>query len=472
MRIALQQPPQIELGAPALLSGITERANPRVALAVGMLAFFCFMPYPALTVGNRSAIQIGNVLTVLMCLPMLGVSWRRKSFHIFWLLMVPLCLSMLKVALTGDGDAALCLKSVASRPISYLTILVVQFYAPMYALEMLTGIALATLIHFTVGIWQIYCFTNGDFPMAELYVNTSFLSVQDMVKTIANYIQRPFGIFPEPSAMSSSLAPWILFWIGHLCGFIRLKREPARWQRVLFGAAAVCGLLLIILSRSGHTIVTLLPVVLFAAVWFTRSRATGRTYLIILLVCCVVLPLILWLGAEAMGDRLGGKSDVGNSSWEERSASLWAGFMMLTNGNLATLLFGIGPGLCAPVVWGAARLDAVWSVLLNYVYETGLVGAIVVGYVGQYLLRIWKSERFNVVFASIGFVWFIGVLLTTSYEQLLPIWLTLGWLTVWPAICRAPGETESVEQEVASEPAASPHILDRRFLRADPWGEA
>lgn len=470
MRIALQQPPRIEL--PALLSGITERANPRVALAVGVLAFFCFIPYPALTVGNRSAIQIGNALTVIMCLPMLGVSWRRKSFHICWLLLLPLCLSTLKVALMGDGDAAICLKSVTTRSLSCLTILAAQFYAPTYALEMLTGIALATLIHFAVGIWQMYSFTTGDFPMAELYVNSSFLSVQDMTKTIANYIQRPFGIFPEPSAMSSSLAPWVLFWIAHLCGFIRLKREPARWQRILFAAAAVCGLLLIILSRSGHSIVTLLPVVLFAALWFTRSRATGRTYLIILLVCCIVLPLLLWLGAEVMSDRLGGKSDVGNSSWEERFSSLWVGFMMVANGDAATVLFGIGPGLCAPVVWGVQKFDAVWSVLLNYVYETGLVGAIVVGYVGQYLWRIWKSQRFNLVFASIAFVWLIGVLLTTSYEQLLPIWLTLGWLTVWPAICRSPGEPESVEQEAASEPATPPNVLDRRFLRADPWGEA
>ena len=147
-----------------------------------------------------------------------------------------------------------------------------------------------------------------------------------------------------------------------------------------------------------------------------------------------------------MSDRLGGKSNVGNSSWEERSSSLWVGFMMVTHGSLATLIFGIGPGLCAPVLWGAMHLDAVWSVLLNFLYETGTIGFFAVGWVAHYLWRVWKSQRFNIVLACVGFVWFIGVLLTTSYEQLLPIWIALGWMTVWPSIYQQPGEPSRIAQ--------------------------
>ena len=83
-------------------------------------------------------------------------------------------------------------------------------------------------------------------------------------------------------------------------------------------------------------------------------------------------------------------------------------------------------------------LDAVWSVLLNYIYETGLVGFVGVLWVAGYLARVWKSMRVSMVFAAIFGVWFIGVLLTTSYEQLLPIWMALGWLIIWPEICRIP----------------------------------
>ena len=431
--------PHTDFAAPSpLLAPDRDARNTTTAFFVALLGFLCFMPYPSLTVGNRSAVQLGNILSLVMCAPLLAVSWRKKSYHLFLLLLAPLCISVVKVALTGDGDLGLSLKSIPVRALTWLTLLATQYYAPLYALEMLSGIAVATVVHVAVGLWQMYSFTNGDFPMPELYVNVSFLSVQDMVKTIANYIQRPFGIFPEPSAMSSSLAPWIVFWIAELCGLVKLKRDPALWQRILFILAAIGGLMLIIISRSGHTFVTLIAIVIVAAMWLLQCRATLRNYLVILTVCCVALPVILYFGAEAMTERLGGKSEVGNSSWEERSSSLRVGYLMLVNGGVATLLFGIGPALCVPVIFGALRLDAVWSVLLNYIYETGLVGFVAVLWVAGSLARVWKSLQFSMVFAAIFGVWFIGVLLTTSYEQLLPIWMALGWLSVWPEICRTP----------------------------------
>ena len=439
MHTLFQPIPHTDAAPTALpCSGNLDARNPTTAFFVAILGFICFMPYPSITVGNRSAIQFGNILSLVMCAPLLAVSWRKKSYHLFLLLIAPLCISVVKVALTGDGDLGLSLKSIPVRAITWLTLLATQYYAPLYALEMLCGIAVATVVHFVVGLWQMYSFTNGDFPIPELYVNVSFLSVQDMVKTIANYIQRPFGIFPEPSAMSSSLAPWIVFWIAELCGLVRLKRDPTPWQRTLFAIAAAGGLFLIIISRSGHTFITLFATVILAAMWLMKCRANLRNYLVILTVCCIVLPVVLYFGAEAMTDRLGGKSDVGNSSWEERFSSLRVGYLMMVNGGTATLLFGIGPALCAPAMYGALRLDAVWSVLLNYIYETGLVGFVAVLWVAAYLLHVWKSLRFNIVFIAITGVWLVGILLTTSYEQLLPIWVALGWLTVWPEICRAP----------------------------------
>ena len=435
MQASFKPIPYTELAVLSFSSHDDSARNPTAAFFVVLLGFICFMPYPSLTVGNRSAIQFGNILSFLMCVPLLAVSWRKKSYHLFPILLAPVVISLIKVALTGNGDLSLSLKSIPCRAMTWFTLLATQYYAPLYAMELLTGIAVATVLHVAVGLWQMYSFTNGDFPFPELYVNASFLSVQDMTKTIANYIQRPFGIFPEPSAMSSSLAPFIVFWIAQLCGLVRLKRDPATWQRVLFAGAAAGGLLLIIISRSGHTFVTLAAVVVLAALWLLNCRANLRTYLIILAFGCVVLPAVLWFGAEAMTDRLGGKSDVGNSSWEERSSSLRVGYLMMVNDGPATLLFGIGPALTAPALFGALRLDAVWSVLLNYIYETGLVGLVAVLWVGAYVVKVWEKSRFNIVFAAITGVWFIGILLTTSYEQLLPLWVALGWLTVWPDLC-------------------------------------
>ena len=205
-----RQPLHAELSNSAAYGAGQALAPRAVALLAAALGFFCFMPYPALAVGNNSAIQIGNVLTLLAGLPILFISWRHRPFWLYPLLLAPLVLSALKVAAAGDGELDLVFKSIALWALSALSLIVTQLYAPKYALELLTGIAAATLVHVAVGCWQLYGFSIGEFPLVELYVNPSFLSVQDNARIIARYTQRPFGVFPEPSAMSASLAPWVL----------------------------------------------------------------------------------------------------------------------------------------------------------------------------------------------------------------------------------------------------------------------
>jgi hypothetical protein len=407
------------------------------AVITGALGFFCFMPYAAVTVANTTAVQVGSMLTLLVTLPVLFFSLRRGPLWMYALIIAPLCIAALKVAFTGDGDLSLCLKTVPVWALSCLTIVAAQVCAPRYAVALLTGIAAATVLHAAVGVWQYYSFANGQFPLAWLYVNPAFLSVQDNVDTIARYTQRPFGLFPEPSAMSSSLAPWVLFWIAELCGIIRLRQQPKTWQRVLFAVAAAGGLGLIILSRSGHAAVTMAAAIVFVGIWFTRSRATGASYLAIVVVFGIVLPTALYFAAESLSDRLGGKSDLGNSSWQDRTDSLRIGFWLVADGDLPTALFGLGPGLTSPQLQRVARLEAVWSVLLTYLYETGMVGLIVVCWIGAQLGRLWKSIRFDLAFAAIFVTWLVGATVTTSYMELLSIWLTLGWLTVWPAVCHS-----------------------------------
>jgi hypothetical protein len=109
------------------------------------------------------------------------------------------------------------------------------------------------------------------------------------------------------------------------------------------------------------------------------------------------------------------------------------GFDLMTSGGFGQALLGMGPGFSSLEVTRAAGLEAVWSVLLNYLYDTGAIGLIAVAWIAQHLLRTWKALRFDMVFISVLGVWLVGVTLTTSYEQLLPLWLALGWMTVWPA---------------------------------------
>src|SRR5436309_2879830 len=102
VRVALDRPLSEALRAPVGL----------LCAAVGV-GFFSLMPYPAVAVGNYTALQIGNFLVVLLAVPALFVSWRRRPFWVFPLLMAPLCVSAFKAAVVGQDGLDLCLKSLA-----------------------------------------------------------------------------------------------------------------------------------------------------------------------------------------------------------------------------------------------------------------------------------------------------------------------------------------------------------------------
>jgi len=441
MTAVLQQPLPVELSAERPQTSTASRVGEKAAAAAACaLGFIGFMPYPAINVGNTSAVQFGNILTIAMLAPFAAalLKWRRP-LNLYPVLMLPLVLSAITVASSGGDDVSLSLKFMAAFGISAAALCATQLYAPRYSLHLLTGIAAATVVHFVFGMWQFYTFRSDSFPMVELYVNQSFLSVQDNVDTIARWIKRPFGIFPEPSAMSSSLAPWVLLFSGHFLGLVHLKEKPSRRQELLFAAAAAGGLLLIILSRSGHAAVTLAALGAMGLVWAMRAKAKPQTHFLTICAAGAVLPFVLILATNMLADRVGGASKLGNSSWEERSSSLVIGFEVLTNRGLGTTVFGVGPGLSSPVMQKEYNLEAVWSVLLASIYETGFLGLIAVAWIASLLFRTWKTSGRSLAFAAITFVWLVGITLTTSYSQLLPIWIALGWLTIWPSVCEPAG---------------------------------
>jgi hypothetical protein len=446
----------------ARAAGTRERWHTAAAFGLGFLGF---LPYPAIPAGNNSAIQFGTLLTLVLLVPVAMTAWKRKPFYLALVILIPLVLSAAKVALTGQVGLDISLKTLLNWTLPLLTLLPAQFYAPRRLMPMLTGIAAATILHVAVGCWQEYVFLNGgELPLLSLYVNPSFYSVPEQANDIVRYIQRPFGLFSEPSAMSSSLAPWVLLWIAELCGLIRFPSKPARWQRWLFNAATVGGLLLIISSRSGHAMVTLAVVILFGALWLKKARATPRNFMATLAVFGVVLPLAIWLTVLALGNRVAEATGM-NQSWQDRSNSLIDGLRLWLGTDLPTVVFGMGVGLSAQALTEHAGLEAVWSVLLTYIYEAGVVGAIALAWVGHYLWRAWRASGMNLVFAAIFFVWLVGVTVTTSYNQLLPIWLALGLFTVWPKVFPAP---EATRRRARTAPAADLPAAHEQFREPAP----
>jgi hypothetical protein len=436
-------------------------------IAAFALGFLCFLPYPALPVGGNSAVQIGNVLSIVLALPLLLVSWKRQPYYLYLLIVIPLCIASLKVAVAQQPGLDVALKDTAVWMVACVTLLAAQRYFPKYSLAILTGVAIVTLIHVAVGAWQAYAFRADYLPLQSIYINPSFLSVQDNATVIVRYIRRPFGLFPEPSAMSSSLAPFVLLWFAELFGLVRYVAEPARWQRVIFTIAAIGGLVLIVLSRSGHAMATLAVVLVFGAMWLKNAKPTLRNYLWIVLVFGVILPIGAWLTYLAIGERVAAGTSSG--SWEDRSDSLIIGFGLWVKGDWQNIVFGLGTGLSGPAIYKAVRLEAVWSVLLTFVYETGVVGLIAVAAIARYLYRQWQQSGFSVVFLMIFLVWLLGVTVTTSYEQLLPIWLALGWFTVWPQICQSGRLRKAPMPQLLFAPMTARAIREARSLGLTPW---
>ena len=195
--------------------------GPLVTAAFGFLAF---LPYPAIPVGSSSGVQFGSLLTLVVALPCLLVPWRGRPYFLAPLLLAPLTISLVKLAVTDGSQLELGVKTLVAGGLPLITIMATQRLAPLNPLAMMTGIALAVLLHVSVGFWQAYAFTQGYLPLQFLYVNPSFLSVQDNAETIVQYIRRPFGLFPEPSAMSSSLTPWVVLWLAEAAGVLRLRQ--------------------------------------------------------------------------------------------------------------------------------------------------------------------------------------------------------------------------------------------------------
>ena len=130
-----------------------------------------------------------------------------------------------------------------------------------------------------------------------------------------------------------------------------------------------------------------------------------------------------------------------NSSWTLRWNSIQEGFHLWFT-SVHTFVVGAGPGqvprlfvVSAPGIikfYGFVKIVTIWSILINYVVEVGVLGLIVWLFV---FVRIAGSVRLSpipkIASAIVFLLWFVGVVATTSYSTLTPVWLLLGFLFTW-----------------------------------------
>jgi hypothetical protein len=400
----------------------------------------------------------------LLSLPILLVSGLPKRQTLALLLLIlPVLLSGFLAVLTAHAISAEVVVKTMIATVLALVVLVPagEIINKRYIMPLLYGVAWAIVLHSVVGLYQAYWFAQNVFPFSWLYQNPSFKSsISETPETWALYVKRPFGLFPEPSAMSASIGPWLVLIVGLLL-YPRLRRGMMRSTRTLLVVAAVCGVALIIMSSSGFTIWLLagllligLPALKNNVLQFPRRPES----LLILVTFVLVGVAVATLSVIYVGSRL---SIEENSSWAARLASIAWGISYLGT-SPHNLFFGVGPGqsfliLNSPgspiLLEGPARLpaEAVWSVVVNYVQETGLVGVLALTLILMMMLRAILRSSARLAGLSCLMVWLAAVVFTTSYLPLSPVWLFLGVLLGWNQIFNA----RAVSNGINSKPGVS-----------------
>jgi len=432
----------IDLSAPGEPRGLWADSSPLgTRIYFLMLAFTCFFPYPAVTLGNRTGLQMSQFLTLAM-LPACILGKPTRAFYAYVILAVPRAISAFYGVMRPDvPDIEVIPKELISSLLAVCPLLVsTRLYQGLGFRTILVAGSVAVIIHSLIGFYQVYAFSHDEFPLLFLYRNPSFKEMDSWAEVYALYVKRPCGLYPEPSALAASVGPWLVLIAGLLLDPVACARYcPKISPRWIYGLAALVGFVLIALSRSGLT-----PIILVAVI----VAGLAKTRLLIRTLGSGGIVAMGGITAMAVGGILYVVSTVGqdldariDSSWGIRTMSIVTG--LTANTDPLDVLFGVGPGqstvivrkILAGVPLTKGQDDiAIWSLSVTFYMESGLLAAIAMLIVLWMIsLAIWRSSSKVLGFASLA-VWTFGVTVTTSYPHLSGVWLFLGALLEWDGI--------------------------------------
>lgn len=424
----------------------TPAAADRESLLTIVFAFLCFFPYPALATGATSGLQLNHIMALAM-LPLIALGrlpWRQLS--LFTALMCCLLVSGYASLLWQSGVIAdLVFKSFIVIAVATVVMIPGGYLARAGNLAAFAiGASLAILVHAGVGLYQVYSFGQSAFPFLGIYRNPAFYPIENVAMDYALYIRRPFGLFPEPSAMVSSLGPWLILLMGLLLHRDIRSRLPGlgRW---LVALALAGGVPLLLGARSGYAplwVACALPILI---VYPIASAPPGRTRSLRGIVMTMLGATLLLIAAIFAQGQLGSDAAGDNDSWQARQQSIVIGIAEPSR-DLFHFLFGFGPGQSATYLQQSATIDllpawytpssiepvyAVWSVLGTLYMETGLLGLAVMIAIAVVTARAIAHSSARLLGVCVFGAWLAGVTMTTSYFPLSPIWLMLAVLLGW-----------------------------------------
>jgi len=418
--------------------------------AAWLFAFAYFFPYPSLAIGRTTGLQVSQA-AALAAIPFLVARPPGRSFWALLLLLGPVFVSMFLNHMFADVPSPdLLVKQSIGFALAVLVIWPTDWLADRDLFrEVLAAAGAAIVLHSLIGLLQLYSFSKDEFPLLFLYVNPSFRSmeewgpagVQDGGLTYARYVKRPCGLFPEASAMAASLGPWTILLAGLLLD--PGLRQRLGWRRAWPLIPPVAGgCLLLALSQSGMTFALMAALLVICAgrVWRMVHAPPRPSQLVMVALVLLTVASVLNYAISQLGSgNLKGRID---DSWGLRAASIRIG-LTLNLSDLLNVAIGVGPGQSDSILmshWSGPQIPkdqmlegvSIWSVAVRYYYtETGLLGAAALLVVlAMAVGAIARSSAVLLGLCALG-SWLVGVVVTTSYLPLSPVWLFLGVVLSW-----------------------------------------
>jgi hypothetical protein len=422
-------------------------ALPSIATCAAFAFIFLgFFPNPAIPLTGQIGLQANQLLAFAL------VPWiilRRTSIPhllaVISLLSAAVVTGFVAVISDTTTHADLVIKMLVLLLISAIVIIPAGYYAEPRNLRVLTlSVSLALLVHVVVGQYQIESFKNSSLPFASLYNNPSFSSVSSVAETYATYVKRPFGLFPEPSALGACMGPWLIFLLGvFLQGSqVTTRSRTLRW---LVLAAFVGGTYMMFQARSGYTplwLASLIPVAMYYPI--AKSKP-GYSRIAKVAVGAVISVVLVVFTQSYVSSSLNSESVESNDSWAARQQSIVIGITAPSQ-DPKHFVFGFGPGQSATYLqthsagdlvpsWYSTEeiydIQAVWSVFGTLYMENGFIGLIVIVGMCYVVVRsVWRSNA-RILGYSIFLSWLFGITIATSYFPLSPLWICLAVLLVW-----------------------------------------
>lgn len=382
--------------------------KPPGASILQALIFFSLLPYPSVfSVGNTVGVTPGLILATTIVVLRLPAALSSKSFVGAFSFMAISSLAAVVASLSG-GNSALSVRGLFAAALVVTPLLAASALRGAFTWRVIAPpLMIASVIHLLVAALQIRSFGSGDLPLMALFSNPSFADLGAVEQEYSLYVQRPFGLTPEPSAMASLLGPVSMILLLASEG----SRGLSRRMRFMCRAVALALVALVVISGSVYSVFLLAAL----AAYTLRSVRSGTP------LALVLAPFAGWLGWTAAGiDRL---SVSDNASFEGRFQSLLDGASLLWD-QPQSLLVGVGPGgSVAALVASGRQSPAIHSIVLTQAVELGLIALVLWGVLGVALITAksrWKRWCFV--------VWLAGPLVTTGYSALAGLWVLLSLL--------------------------------------------